>query len=92
MGDGVAPWTFHDCRRTMRTRLAELQVPDHIAELCIGHARQGLARIYDQHRYEREMRAAFDAWAARLRDIVGGPPSGDNVVSLKGGKTAAVAS
>jgi integrase len=80
MGDGIARWTFHDIRRTMRTRLAELQIPDHVAELCIGHARQGVARIYDRHRYITEMREAFDRWAARLRSIVVPPP--DNVVPL----------
>jgi integrase len=81
MGDGIAPWTFHDIRRTFRTRLAELQVPERVAELAIGHAPQGLSRIYDQHKYAVEMREAFDRWAMRLRSIVTPPPG--NVVALK---------
>jgi integrase len=67
---GIAPWCFHDLRRTYRTRLAELRVPDHIAELAIGHAKKGLRRVYDQHAYAEEIRAAMEAWAGRLRSIV----------------------
>jgi integrase len=67
---GIAPFQFHDLRRTFRTRLAELRVPDHIAELAIGHAKKGLRRVYDQHSYAEEIRAATEAWAGRLRSIV----------------------
>jgi integrase len=67
---GIAPFQFHDLRRTFRTRLAELRVPDHIAELAIGHAKKGLRRVYDQHAYADEIRAAMNAWAMRLRTIV----------------------
>jgi integrase len=78
---GVIPrWTFHDVRRTVRTRLSELRVPEPIAELVIGHGRKGLARVYDQHKYVDEMREALDRWATRLRSITSSPP--DNVVAL----------
>ena len=70
-------WQIHDLRRTVRTRLAGLGIPDTVAEQIIGHGRKGLARVYDQHGYEVEMRDALEHWAARLRDIVTPPP--DNV-------------
>ena len=57
----------HDLRRTVRTRLSALKVQDHIAEMVIGHGRKGIARIYDQHRFEDEKREALAKWAARLR-------------------------
>jgi integrase len=66
---GAAPWVVHDIRRTVRTRLASLRVPDLVAEMVIGHGRKGLQRVYDQHTYEAEMREALELWAARLRDI-----------------------
>lgn len=68
---GTAAWSLHDARRTLRTRLAALQVPDNVAELVIGHGKRGLARVYDQHRYLPEMRSALDRWAAELARIVG---------------------
>lgn len=71
----VEPWCVHDLRRTFRTKLAELRVPDHVAELAIGHAKRGLARVYDRHRYAAELRAAFAAWADRLAAIVAPLPT-----------------
>jgi integrase len=77
----LKPWRIHDLRRTMRSRLSALQVPDVIAELILGHAKRGLQRVYDQHRYEDEMRQALEKWAARLRSIIIPPPA--NVVALR---------
>jgi integrase len=69
-GADVTPWKVHDLRRTLRTRLASLQVPDVVAEAIVGHGRKGLQRVYDQHSYEPEMRAALERWALRLRSII----------------------
>ena len=77
----LRPWVIHDLRRTMRTHLAALRIPDHIAEMVLGHGKKGLQRVYDQHRYEAEMREALERWAARLRSIVEPPPA--NVVALR---------
>jgi integrase len=63
-------WVIHDLRRTVRTRLSSLRVPDAVAEMVIGHGRKGIQRVYDQHAYVDEMREALAAWAARLRTIV----------------------
>jgi integrase len=74
------PWVIHDLRRTLRTHLAALRIQDHIAEMVIGHGRQGLQRVYDQHGYVEEQREALAQWATRLRSIVEPPPA--NVVKL----------
>ena len=77
---GMAPWRFHDLRRTMRTGLGGLPVPNNVSELCIAHA-PGLHRVYDQHGYRDEKRRAFELWAARVKEIVEpGVPS--NVISM----------
>ena len=54
----------------MRTRLAELRIPEVVAELAIGHSKKGLARVYNQHEYADEIRAAMEAWAQHLRQIL----------------------
>jgi len=81
LGSTPSPWVIHDIRRTVRTRLASLRIPDLVAEMVIGHGRKGLQRVYDQHTYEAEMREALELWAARLRDIVTPPP--ENVVRMR---------
>jgi integrase len=80
MGD-PPPWKTHDLRRVVRTNLSALRIPDHIAEMVIGHGRKGIARVYDQHRFVDEMREAFSAWALRLRGIIN-PAASTNVVPL----------
>jgi integrase len=83
MGE-VAPWILHDLRRVVRSNLSKLAVPEHVAELAIGHGRRGLARIYDQHGHLEEIRAAMTAWEGRLREIVGATPTpAPNVVRLR---------
>ena len=77
----LRPWIIHDLRRTLRTHLSAIRIPDHIAEMVIGHGRRGLQRVYDQHRYVDEIREALTLWAARLRSIVEPPPA--NVVAIK---------
>jgi integrase len=77
---GVSNWRIHDLRRTLRTGLAKLKVPDTVAELAIGHGKKGLQRVYDQHQYRSELRDALEAWAGYLRDLTEPPP--DNVTQL----------
>jgi hypothetical protein len=68
-------------RRTVRTRLSALKVPEHVAELVIGHGRKGITRIYDQHEFADEKREALTKWAMLLHSIVEPPPA-DNVVQM----------
>jgi integrase len=84
LGAKSKPWVIHDLRRTARSHLAALRIPDHVAEMVLGHGRKGLQRIYDRHRYQDELREALTLWSARLRDIIEPPPA--NVVEIKGRK------
>jgi integrase len=77
----LTPWVVHDLRRSVRTHMAKLQIPDHIAELVLGHGKKGLRRTYDQHTYQPELRSALERWNARLASIVEPPKT--NVVTLR---------
>jgi integrase len=79
-GVPLEQWGLHDLRRSMRTGLSALPIAPIVSELMIGHRQQGVAAIYDLHRYENEQRAGFEAWCAKLRDLVEEPP--DNVVRM----------
>jgi integrase len=79
---GVTGWRLHDLRRTARTGLAEIGIPEIIAEMVMNHApRNVLAKIYNRHEYAAEKRDALERWALRLREITEPPP--ENVVKLK---------
>jgi integrase len=68
-------WRLHDLRRTARTLLSRAKVDSDIAEKCLGHMPSGLRQTYDQHRFQAELRHAFEALAAQIDRIVNPPPA-----------------
>ena len=61
-------------RRTCRTRFSALPVEDHVRELLLAHARQGLHKIYDLHAYEEEKATALKLWHQKLRAMAASKP------------------
>lgn len=80
---GISDWRIHDLRRTCRTRLAKLRVPELVAELVLNHDKKGLQAIYNQHQYIEEKAEALEAWGRMLADIVNATER-ENVVPLHG--------
>jgi len=72
-GVELEQWGLHDLRRTMRTRLSPLKIEHHVRELMIGHAQEGIVPVYDLYAYQDEQREGFEAWCAKLREIVKPP-------------------
>ena len=68
---GTKGWNFHDIRRTVRTKLAELGVPEEVAERVLNHTPEKLVRTYNRHRYRGEIRDALEKWGRHLAEIVG---------------------
>lgn len=67
-------WTVHDLRRTTATVMADqLGVLPHVVEAILNHVsrhRAGVAGIYNQARYQAEMRDALERWAEHLARIL----------------------
>jgi integrase len=80
------PWRVHDLRRTCRTGLASLGVPEIVSERVLNHVPRGLARIYNVHEYADEKRDALECWARHLETIINPPP--ENVVQLSAEREA----
>jgi integrase len=75
MGADFAPWTLHDLRRSVATRMADLGVQPHIIEQILNHQsghKRGPAGIYNRSTYEREVRATLALWADHVRALVTG--------------------
>lgn len=72
---GLADWRIHDLRRTCRTGMGMLGVPQHVAELVLGHALTGVVAVYDRHSYLTEKRDALNRWADHLLQAVGEAPA-----------------
>jgi integrase len=82
LGREVEHWVLHDLRHCIRSRMAGLGVRPEVAEMCLGHGKRGLERVYNEHAYQNEQRAAYQQWADLLRDLVT-RPGGDNVIAIK---------
>lgn len=60
------PWTLHDLRRTMATRLNDLGVYPHIADHLLGHTVAGVSGIYNRSQYLPEKIDALGKWLMYL--------------------------
>ena len=67
------PWTPHDLRRTVASKMASQGTLPHVIEEVLNHAsgyKKGVAGIYNRHDYITEKRRALNLWAAFLDDLV----------------------
>lgn len=64
----VVPWTPHDLRRTVATRIAEqLGVGgEQLIKRVLGHADGSVTAIYNRYGYVKEMREVLERWATEL--------------------------
>lgn len=80
----ISRCTPHDLRRTAATYLASerIGVAPHVVSAVLGHAIEGPAvtSVYNRHRYDREKRAALEAWGRLLTSITNG---GAEIVALR---------
>lgn len=63
------PFTPHDLRRTMATRLADLGVAPHVVEKMLNHQMEGAMAVYNRGEYLSERRAAWRLWGAKLAQL-----------------------
>jgi integrase len=70
LGRELRPYRLHDLRVTCRSKLAQLGVRDEVAEAVIGHAKQGMNKIYNKHEYRPERREALARYAAHVLQLV----------------------
>lgn len=78
----LAPWTFHDFRRTARTGMTALGVSEEVAERVINHAQGRLVAVYNQYKYLDEKRDALERWSRHVLRVVGQGRAAANVVAF----------
>jgi integrase len=64
------PITSHDLRRTAATTMVRLGVSRTVVQKVLGHSDRNAIAAYDGHDYEEEKRAALEAWATHLRELI----------------------
>jgi integrase len=69
---GIAPWRLHDIRRTAATGMNEIGIAPHIVDEILGHARPGIAGVYNKALYQKEMAVALERWAQHVANLIEG--------------------
>ncbi len=67
---GLTTWTPHDLRRTARTVMARLGIPEEHAEAVLNHKKQGVVKVYNLHQYANEKKTAMLLWEKELKRIL----------------------
>jgi integrase len=87
----MAPWVWHDLRRTLDTGLGCLGVLPHVVDEIVGHkgsAKAGVRSTYNYALYLKDTSAALELWAEHLMAAVTGKSAKvvplRNVVELGG--------
>lgn len=66
---GVAGYTLHDIRRTVRSGLAAMGIPEAVARSVVNHANGKIDRIYNRHQYLAEKREALERWSKHVVEV-----------------------
>ncbi len=67
---GLPRWTPHDLRRTARTGMAALRIPERHAEAVLNHSMEGVKKIYDRHHYDNEKKEALIKWSEHVEMLI----------------------
>ncbi len=76
---GLDHFTPHDLRRTMATRMADLEIAPHIPEKIMGHELGGVMQVYNRAEYFKEQLKALNIWGNYLKGL-----ESTNVIQLSG--------
>ena len=80
-GEPIAPWRFHDLRRSGNSKMPRLGVELAVCEKILNHVSgtfAGVVGIYQRHDFLDEKRTALEKWAQFLEGLTIIEPEQDN--------------
>lgn len=88
----MAPWQIRDLRRSCRTLMIAIGIPELHAKAVNGHKIPGVDGVYNVWDYLPEKTAAIDRFIAHIKALLDTPtptPAPDNVITFKSSPSAA---
>ena len=79
------PWTLHDLRRTVATKMADIGIEPHVIEATLNYHsgfRSGVSGVYNRSSYSLQIATALARWSEYVAALVEGRAS-SNVVAIK---------
>jgi integrase len=83
-GEPVKPWRLHDLRRTGASDMQRLGIRLEVIEKILNHTSgsfAGIVGIYQRHSFLAEKRAALEAWARFVEQLIAEEPAAEIVYS-----------
>ncbi|MBF0371780.1 MAG: tyrosine-type recombinase/integrase [Magnetococcales bacterium] len=78
---GAGQLVPHDLRRTAASHMTGMGISRLVVSKLLNHVESGITAVYDRHSYDKEKRAALDAWGRKVNEIVTGQEE-SNVIHL----------
>jgi integrase len=85
LGDQFRPWTLHDLRRTVATRMCDIGIEPHVVEQILnhhGHRGGTVGATYNRSKYEHAVQNAVAAWDRHLRALIEGRDERRKIVAF----------
>ena len=67
---GISSFTPHDLRRTAASFMAESGEMDEVIDAVLNHSKQGIIKVYNLYRYDKEKQKALEAWEVKLLSMI----------------------
>ena len=80
-GFGIRRFTTHDLRRTAASHMTALGHSQFNVGKVLNHTETSITSVYDHYAYDKEKRAALNAWSRKLTKLSNGEKQ-SNVVSI----------
>jgi integrase len=71
-GFGIPRFTTHDLRRTAASHMTALGHSQFNVGKVLNHTEASITSVYDHYAYDKEKRAALNAWSRKLDGLFGG--------------------
>lgn len=65
----LVPWRLHDLRHTLKTVMHEMRVAKDVRDAVQNHSAGDMDAHYGHYSFEKEKRAALEAWGARIANL-----------------------
>jgi len=86
LGDQFKPWTLHDLRRTVATRMCDIGIEPHVVEQILnhhGHRGGAVGATYNRSKYQRAVQNAVEAWDRHLHGLLDEGRDERNVIPIR---------
>jgi integrase len=70
----MEPFTPHDLRRTMASRMADLGTAPHVIEKCLNHKLEGVLAVYQHAQWMPERKQAFERYGEKVATLLAADP------------------